>query len=149
MRVATLCLWPFASQDVPPVPSHSPPAWTAPQVLHELAVDMAQAVHWFTRAHAAGCPRATNKLGVLHYQGQGVARDIDRAFELFAAAALAGDKDANNNAGRWLEQHAGGGSRGGGTWGGAQRALVYYERGAALGSVLAMYNAGYLKVRPT
>jgi len=121
-----------------------PPAMTDLGVLHELAGDVAQAARWFTRGHDAGCPRATNKLGVLHFQGHGVARDLDKAFELFTLAATAGDKDANNNAGLWIEQHGGGAGASGGA---AQRALVFYERGAALGSAQAMYSLGYLKLR--
>ena len=73
-------------------------------VLFELAGDVLRAIDWFEQAMEEGCPRAMNKIGVLIYTGKGMSRNIDRAYSLFMAAALSGDKDANNNAGQCLEQ---------------------------------------------
>ena len=73
-------------------------------VLFELSGDVVRAVEWFEQAMEEGCPRAMNKMGVLLYTGKGMNKNIDRAYSLFIAAALSGDKDANNNAGQCMEQ---------------------------------------------
>ena len=73
-------------------------------VLFELSGDVIRAIEWFEQAMDEGCPRAMNKIGVLLYTGKGMSKNIDRAYSLFVAAAMSGDKDANNNAGQCLEQ---------------------------------------------
>eukprot|EP00596_Hydrurales_sp_CCMP1899_P003460 CAMPEP_0119049084 /NCGR_PEP_ID=MMETSP1177-20130426/62692_1 /TAXON_ID=2985 /ORGANISM="Ochromonas sp, Strain CCMP1899" /LENGTH=873 /DNA_ID=CAMNT_0007025861 /DNA_START=409 /DNA_END=3030 /DNA_ORIENTATION=+ len=109
-------------------------------ILFELAMDPEKAIRWFSLAAEEGCPKASNRLGLLYFHGKGTAPSPERAFSLFIAAAKAGDRDANNNAGACLEQ-------GIGTVIKLSGALSYYKCGAELDSAQAMYSLGYLLIR--
>lgn len=39
--------------------------------------NVGEAVHWFCRAAMSGDPRGLNNLGILHFEGKGVPRDVE------------------------------------------------------------------------
>lgn len=63
-----------------------------------------EAIAWYERAAAQDHVSAWTSLGVLALQGQGMARDPERAAELFQRAAEAGDARAANNLGLMLSR---------------------------------------------
>lgn len=109
-------------------------------ILFEMASDHEKAFKWFTLASCGGCPKATNRLGLLYFHGKGATQHLERAFSLFISAAKSGDRDANNNAGSCLEQGLGTEMR-------PAAAMSYYLRGAEMDSPQAMYSLGYLLIR--
>ena len=109
-------------------------------ILFEMASDNEKAFKWFTLASGGGCPKATNRLGLLYFHGKGATQHLERAFSLFLSAAKSGDRDANNNAGSCLEQGLGTEMR-------PAAAMNYYLRGAEMDSPQAMYSLGYLLIR--
>ncbi|HEV2395374.1 MAG TPA: GAF domain-containing protein [Candidatus Sulfotelmatobacter sp.] len=90
-----------------------------------VSIDEKEAVRWFTKAAEQGNVAAQSKLGSIYYSGRGVPKDPNRAYFWMVVARLSGD-DASKTlapfvraqlsrsqvasieqeAGRWLEQHA-------------------------------------------
>ena len=60
------------------------------------------ACEWYRRAAEAGLTAAKVNLATLHYEGDGVDKDLKKAFELYSEAAEEGDCDAMFMAGRML-----------------------------------------------
>ena len=74
-----------------------------------------------------------------------VSRDYDTPFQLFMAAANAGCSCAYNNIGLYFELNLVNKQKY--NQNNTKEALYYYSIGAQLGSVLSMYNLGYLLIR--
>jgi TPR repeat protein len=72
-----------------------------------LAEDDAEAVRLYTLAAEQGYAGAQTNLGVMYANGEGVARDRDRAIVWFRRAAAQGDRIAQNNLQAVLEQQPG------------------------------------------
>src|SRR5215471_13929105 len=70
--------------------------------------DLAEAIHWYSKAAEHGFAPAQNNLGILYEKGPGVPRDIARAITLFKLAAEQGDGSAAANlAYTYSDPHAG------------------------------------------
>src|SRR5581483_4456908 len=92
---------------------------------------------WVQAAAALDIPEALVRLGRMHLEGYGVAKDHRAAFGCFGRAARAGDIEAENMLGRCYENG----------WGVATdfaRAALHYRRAAEDGHAWAQYNLGHL-----
>jgi TPR repeat protein len=96
-----------------------------------------EALHDFQRAAAAGDGRAMNDVGVLYYEGHGVARDYPRAREWYEKGAAAGNAQAMANLGYLYME-------GLGVTKDYQQARQWLEKGAAAGNGRAMAFLGYM-----
>lgn len=84
---------------------------------------------------AQGDPRAQYEMGVLHFQGWGVARDLDKALEYYRQAAAQGQGGAMHNLGVMY-------GRGLGVARDETQALTWYRRAAETGDVESMFVVG-------
>jgi uncharacterized protein len=91
----------------------------------------------FQRAAAAGDARAMNDMGVLYYDGHGVAKDYQRAREWYEKAAAAGNGQAMANLGYIYME-------GLGVTKDYNLARQWYEKGAVAGNGRAMAHLGYM-----
>ncbi len=96
-----------------------------------------EALQAFQRAAAAGDSRAMNDIGVLYYEGHGVAKDYQHAREWYEKAATAGNGSAMANLGFLYME-------GFGVIRDYDQARQWYEKGAAAGSGRAMAHLGYI-----
>jgi TPR repeat protein len=91
----------------------------------------------FQQAAAAGDSRAMNDLGVLYYEGHGVAKDYQRAREWYEKGAAAGNAEAMGNLGYlYLD--------GLGVTKDYDQARQWLEKGAMAGNGRAMTHLGYM-----
>jgi len=96
-----------------------------------------KALQAFQRAAAAGDGRAMNDIGVLYYDGHGVAKDYQRAREWYEKAAAAGNGQAMANLGAiYMEGH--------GVTKDYYHARQWYEKGVAAGNGRAMAYLGVM-----
>lgn len=87
-----------------------PDAWFDLGIFYEQKGNEAafrEAVTWHSRAVESGHVGAHAHLGLLYYNGQGVAQDLQRAAELLRHAAAHGDARAQNNLGLMFTQGKG------------------------------------------
>lgn len=84
---------------------------------------------------AQGDPRAQYEMGVLHFQGWGVARDLDKALAYYRQAAEQGQSGALHNLGVMY-------GRGLGVTQDDKQALSYFRRAAQAGNVESMFVIG-------
>lgn len=84
---------------------------------------------------AQGDPRAQYEMGVLHFQGWGVARDLDKALAYYRQAAEQGQGGAMHNLGVMY-------GRGLGVARDEKQALGWYRRAAETGDVESMFVVG-------
>jgi hypothetical protein len=96
-----------------------------------------QALELFTRAAAAGDPIGEYGLGVLYFQGSGVARDIDESTRHFRAAAQRGHVLAQYNLGNAY-------LHGRGVEKSLDDAEFWWRKASVAGYVRAQYNLGTL-----
>ena len=96
-----------------------------------------EALQDFQRAAAAGDGRAMNDVGVLFYEGHGVAKDYRRAWEWYEKGAAAGNAEAMANLG-YLYMEGFGVTRD------YEQARQWLEKGAAAGNGRAMALLGYM-----
>jgi Sel1 repeat-containing protein len=89
---------------------------------------LSEAALWYEQAAKAGYPPAQNAYGVFLKKGQGVARDERKALEYLRKAAQGGSADAHFHVGELFEEGRGGLKRS------RDSALVWYRKGASLGS---------------
>src|SRR5207237_114012 len=105
-----------------------------------------EAINWFERASSVGHAAAQLSLGLLHLNGQGVARDAVRAAELIGKAAHANHLEAMYLFGQLkrfgvgvrpdeLEAEA---------WLDPDAAQAWFRRAADAGDAAALYNLGAL-----
>lgn len=67
-----------------------------------IQADLEQAVYWLCRAAVSGDERGLNNLGVLHFEGKGMPRDVEEYRSLWRQAADRGDPNAMYNLGMSL-----------------------------------------------
>jgi TPR repeat protein len=96
-----------------------------------------KALQAFQRAAGAGDGRAMNDIGVLYYDGHGVAKDYQRAREWYEKAAAAGNGQAMANLGFIYME-------GLGVTKDYDQARQWYEKGAAAGNGRAMAYFGFM-----
>ncbi|CAE7561547.1 SEL1L2, partial [Symbiodinium microadriaticum] len=115
-------------------------AQTALGQLYELSADDETAVKWYVAASSRGCSRARNLLAMMYFEGKGVPKLKEKAYELFKQAANGGDVCAMNNVAMCLEQGIGVDKD-------VACALQIYKTGADSGSAQSAYSYGYLLVQ--
>jgi TonB family protein len=97
--------------------------------------DVVLGIQWLQKAAAQGDTRAQFKLGLIHYNGEGVPADLSRAMEFFRAAALQGHAMAQ-------AALANGYYRGVGVLQDYAQAAQWWRRAAEAGVVEAQINLG-------
>lgn len=98
---------------------------------------MAESVRWYTVAANQGHSKAQNALGYMYEHGEGVEKDLNKAFYWYQKAAVSGNRNAQHNLAFFYYQ-------GLGTSVDYKKAFEWYTKAASQGHPGAQNNLGVL-----
>ena len=98
---------------------------------------MTESVRWYTSAANQGHSKAQNSLGYMYEHGEGVVKDLNKAFYWFQKAAVSGNRNAQHNLAFFYY-------RGLGTQVDYKKAFEWYTKAASQGHPGAQNNLGIL-----
>ena len=96
-----------------------------------------EAAKWFRKAADQGCASSQYELGLMYYEGEGVARNLAEAAKWYRKAANQGDAEAQYNLGYMYYN-------GEGVAQNLAEAAKWYRKAANQGVADAQYNLGYM-----